>query len=237
MAVACLIGQHRWQPLEHAEAPRLDPQQCERCGRTRIWNARDGAWMHGTADGLPADVVDYLAGGGKGDDSAQSGLPVADHLHYASGGGGFIIAGVIVAAMSLPLWFLAPAWAPKLALGLPLLVLGFALAAGRREVSVDRKRRTLVHRIRLWPLTLYRRAIPAKRLQKIRVAWEPNARVFAPRHGPRPHFLVRALGSDTGLAVAHCIRPKSARSIGRGVSEALDLPLEDKTREPGAPGT
>lgn len=37
--------------------------------------------------------------------------------------------------------------------------------------------------------------------------------------------------------ITNCHEPKSARSAGRSISRALDPTLEDKTREPGDPGT
>lgn len=237
MAVACLVGRHAWHPMERAEMPRLDPQQCNHCGKTRIWNARDEAWIYGPAEGLPEDAVEYLASAGEARNAADTNLPIADELHYASGGGGFIPAGIIVAAMGLPVWLAAPAWAPKLAIGIPLVLFRWMLAGGRRDVRVNRKHRTVIHRARLLPLTLFRRVYRPGHFRKIRVAWEPNARVPAPRRGPRPHFAVRAVAGDGDLLVINCFRPKSAGRIGRSVARALDIPVEDKTREPGAPGT
>lgn len=240
MHLACLFGKHRWEPLQRTGSSRLDPQRCRRCARTRIWNARDGIWMHGAAEGLPEDLVEFLAdanGDGELADPSSAEIPISSQLTFASGGGSFIVLGGIVAAMSLPLWLAAPTWGPKLAIGVPLLCLGYVLAAGRREVRIDRDSRTLGYRIRLLPITVFRRTVRRGQLDSVRVAWEPGARVLGPRWGHKSHFLVRALGRDANVLITHCFRPKSARSAGRSVSRALNLPLEDKTREPGAPGT
>lgn len=240
VAVGCLVGRHQWEPVREMDTLRLDPQQCRNCGRTRIWNARDHAWMIGPAEGLPEDLVDYLAGSEAAGEAALSpdfDIPIADELRYGSGGGAMVQAGILVAAMSLPLWLAAPPWAPKLALGVPLAALGWVIAGGRREVRVDRRARTLVHRVRLWPLTVFDRTLRASQLDRIRVAREPNAPVFGPRWGRKPHFLVRALGPGVDLRIAAFYEPKGARSAGRSIGRALEVTLDDKTREPGAPGT
>lgn len=238
MNPTCLIGKHHWQPLQGTGALKLSPEQCGGCGKTRIWNARDEQWMYGSAEGLPEELVAFLAGEESlGTAPADTDLPVARQLQYSSGGGSFILAGIIVAAMSLPLWFAAPGSIPKLALGLPLLLVGYALAAGRRDVRVEPERRRIVHRVRLLPLTLWRRTYPASRLKTIRVAWEPNAPTYGPRWGRKPHFLVRARGNDANLRIAACYEPKPARGIAHNIARAMELPVDDKTREPGAPGT
>lgn len=238
MRVACVIGKHRWQPLEQTGDPRLDPQQCPGCGRTRIWNGRDGAWMHGPADGLPEDLVDLLVtrdGSGEAALPSGAGIPVSRELAFTSGGGTFLVpAGIILAAMGLALWLAASDSGAMPAIGLILAGLGYALAAGRREIRIDRDSRTLVHRIRLLPFTVFRRAYPGARLERIQVAWEPNGRAPGPPRGPKPSFLVRALGRGISVTITHRSNPKGARSAGRSVSRALGLELDDKTREPGA---
>jgi hypothetical protein len=240
MQLACLFGKHRWEPLQRTGDLRLEPQQCRHCARTRIWNARDRTWMHGPAEGLPEDLVAFIADA-NGDSGLASApdteLPISRKLAFYSGGGGFVIAGPVVAAMGLPVWLAAPTLAPKLAIGVPLLALGYVLAAGRREVRVNRESGTLVHRVRVIPFTLFRRTYRPERLDTVRVAWEPRAWVLGPRWGPRPNFLVRALGPGVNVMITNCLEPKSARNAGRSVSRALDLSLDDRTREPGAPGT
>lgn len=240
MRIACLIGKHGWQPLQGTSEPLIDTQQCSGCGRTRVWNERDGAWMHGPADGLPEDLVDLLVtrgGSGEAMIPADTEIPISRELAFSSGGGIFVPAGVIVAAVGLPLWLATPDPGPMPTIGLIIMGLGYALAAGRREIRVDRNSRALVHRIRLLPFTVFRRDHPAAQLNSIQVSWQPNARALGPRRGPKPRFLVRALGHGVSLMIINCQEPKSARSAGRSISRALDLALEDKTREPGAPGT
>lgn len=195
--------------------------------------------MHGPVDGLPEDLVDLLVtrGGSREAVPSETDIPVSRELVFTSGGGTFLVpAGIILVAMGLPLWLATPGSGPMPAIGLLLAGLGYVLAAGRREIRVDRDSRALVHRLRLLPFTVFRRAYPAAQLDRIQLTWESNARVLGPRRGPQPHFLVRALGRGINVMITRQSDPKSTRSAGRSVSRALGLALDDRTCEPGARG-
>lgn len=234
MRAACLLGKHNWEPLQDIDAPEFSPEQCPGCGKTRIWNVRDDAWAYGSKRGLPEEVVARVAG--ERDSRAAPGdldLPIDDELVYTTGGGRLVPAGLIVALASLPIWYAAPSWMPRFAVAVTLVLVGYGLAAARREIRAESNSRKLVHRIRLLPFTLYRRDVPSKHLNHIRVGWERNGR------GRRrlPQFLVHAVGRDTNLRITSCLAPKTARGIALNVARALGLTVDDRTREPGAPGT